>query len=152
MNPNPSEKKQNIILLIEDNPDHSELLSRSLERHPMVDRIVHLSNGDEAINYLFTRRQLAAASSPPLPDLILVDLRLPKVDGLEVIRRIKTDDALQTIPVVVLTSSSAQRDIDIALEYHANSYIVKPVTFHEITRMVEDLCNYWLNWNRFHGI
>jgi len=152
MNDHVRNKKKNLVLLIEDNPDHTELFERSLQRHPLVDRIVHLTNGDEALEYLFERRKIPNTYIPPLPDLILVDLRLPKVDGLEVVKRIKQDKSLQHIPVVVVTSSNAERDIEIALENHANSYLVKPVTFQEITRMVQDICNYWLGWNRFEGI
>jgi len=152
MNDHVRNKKKNLVLLIEDNPDHTELFERSLQRHPLVDRIVHLTNGDEALEYLFERRNIPNTYIPPLPDLILVDLRLPKVDGLEVVKRIKQDKSLQHIPVVVVTSSNAERDIEIALENHANSYLVKPVTFQEITRMVQDICNYWLGWNRFEGI
>ena len=102
----------------------------------------------KTLDYLFRRGAYQDATKSPRPNLVLLDLRLPKIDGLEVLRVIKTTDALLAIPVVVLTSSDAERDIAQSYEYHANSYLVKPVGFEKFTEMMEHLGFYWLGWNR----
>lgn len=145
-----SEKAQTkplIILLIEDNPDHADLIMRSFKGHQVSNKIHHVLDGEAALDYLFRRGRYADPVKSPQPHVILLDLRLPKVDGLEVLKEIKTSNALHKIPVVVLTTSEAERDIARAHEYHANSYLVKPVDFAEFTKLMSDLCYYWLGWN-----
>ena len=133
------------ILLIEDNEDHAELVQRSFQENQVANRIHHVLDGEAALNYL-TRS--TDGKENPRPNLILLDLRLPKVDGLDVLKEIKNNQLLKTIPVVVLTSSEAEKDIAMAYTYHANSYLVKPVDFNKFTRMMKDLGFYWLGWNK----
>jgi CheY-like chemotaxis protein len=143
-----------IILLVEDNPDHAELVQRSFQNHRVANQIYHVSDGEAALDYLMQRVSPAGANPPPdssRPHLILLDLRLPKIDGLEVLREVKTNEELRRIPVVVLTTSKAQRDLAGAYNNHVNSYLVKPVGFDEFTRLMDDLGYYWLGWNRQPG-
>jgi two-component system response regulator len=142
------ERQSLVILLIEDNLGHAELVKRGLREHELLNQIQHVPNGAAALDYLFQRGQYAKPQQAPRPHLILLDLRLPRVDGLEVLRKIKTDDELHRIPVIVLTTSEAETDIARAYEYHANSYLVKPVNFDEFIQMIDDLGHYWLGWNR----
>jgi CheY-like chemotaxis protein len=137
-----------IILLVEDNPDHTELIMRSLQAHRVANRIHHVSDGEAALDYLLRRGEYAQPEQSPRPDVILLDLRLPKVDGLEVLRVIKATAGLRRIPIVIITTSRAERDIAQAYDDHANSYLVKPIDFAKFTQMMEDLGFYWLGWNR----
>ncbi len=100
-----------VILLVEDNDDHAELVKRSFNVHQVANRIYHVRDGEEALDYLYQRKQFSDASKSPRPHLILLDLRLPKMDGLQVLKAIKQSDVLRVIPTVVLTSSSYQNDI-----------------------------------------
>jgi CheY-like chemotaxis protein len=106
-----------------------------------------LPDGEQALDYLFARGKYASPGNNPRPNLILLDLRLPRVDGLEVLKIIKTTPALLRIPVVILTSSDAETDIARSYDYHANSYVVKPLDFKTFTRLMKDLGFYWLGWN-----
>lgn len=137
-----------VILLVEDNPDHAELVKRSFEDHRVANRLVHVSDGETALDYLFRRQGFVEAEAAPRPHVILLDLRLPKVDGLEVLHQIKTSPDLHHIPVVVITTSATDRDMAEAYDLHANSYLVKPVDFEQFTRLMDDLGFYWLGWNR----
>jgi len=136
-----------VVLLVEDNADHAELVRRSLERHQLANRLVWLDNGEAALDYLFGRGAYADRGAYPTPHVMLLDLRLPRVDGLEVLRVVKGTPSLSHLPVVILSTSSADRDVARAYEHHANSYLVKPVEFSEFTRMMTDLGFYWLAWN-----
>ena len=136
------------ILLVEDDPDHAELIIRGLQDNGVANRIHHVSDGETALDYLFQRGEYADAETSPRPHLVLLDLRLPKIDGLEVLREIKADEGLRRIPVVVLTSSAAESDIAGASDNYVNSYLVKPVEFDEFRRMMKDLGFYWLVWNQ----
>jgi CheY-like chemotaxis protein len=145
-----SRKKTLHVLLVEDNPDHAELVTLSLMESPPEAKVVHhVSDGDAALDYLLRRGDFASPGQSPRPHLILLDLRLPKVDGLAVLKEIKTspDEELRRIPVVVLTSSDAQRDADAAYDRGANSYIVKPVDYEKFHNLVVDVGHYWLTWN-----
>ncbi|GAB4427381.1 MAG: response regulator [Anaerolineae bacterium] len=133
-----------IILLVEDNPDHAELVRRSFQNHELANQIYHVADGEAALDYLLQQNF-------PRPHLILLDLRLPKIDGLEVLREIKTNEELRRIPVVILTTSKAQGDLAGAYNNHVNSYLVKPVSFDKFTRLMDDLSHYWLGWNRQPG-
>ncbi|MBI5571180.1 MAG: response regulator [Desulfomonile tiedjei] len=137
-----------IILLVEDNPDHAELITRSFEEHRVVNRIFHVADGEAALDYLFQRNAYADPSSCPRPHVILLDLRLPKVDGLEVLKEIKASGELRRIPVVALTTSESERDMTGAYNRHVNSYLVKPVDFDKFGKLMDDLGFYWLAWNR----
>ena len=135
------------ILLVEDNEDHAELVQRSFEDNRVANRIYWVKDGEEALDYLFRRGIYADEASSPCPNLILLDLRLPKVDGIEVLKTIKTDSNLKIIPVVVLTSSESEKDICKVYDFHANSYLVKPIDFEKFTQLMQDLGFYWLGWN-----
>ena len=137
-----------LILLVEDNPDHAELIVRSFEDHPIKNRILHLSDGEAALDYLLRQDQVPSA---PVPRLVILDLRLPKVDGLEVLRQIRIHQPLDSLPVVVLSTSKAESDVDRAYERQANSFLVKPLDFVSFTSLITDLGYYWLGWNHFPG-
>ncbi|MBU1248904.1 MAG: response regulator [Proteobacteria bacterium] len=135
------------ILLIEDNEAHAELVMRGFKDHRIINRIKHVSDGEAGLDYLMRRNEYTDPQTSPTPHLILLDLRLPKVDGLEVLRVIKSTEAISSIPVVVLTTSEAERDVAQAYKHHANSYLVKPVEFTNFTKLMDDLGFYWLAWN-----
>ena len=136
------------ILLVEDNPDHAELVKRNLEDFQVANHINHVEDGEAALDYVYRRGTYSDHKKFPRPDLILLDLRLPRIDGLEVLKQIKRDLTLQAIPVVVLTTSDAEKDLAQAYEYHANSYVTKPVNFENFSRLLRDLGYYWLAWNK----
>ncbi|MBJ6724130.1 response regulator [Geomesophilobacter sediminis] len=136
------------ILLVEDNPDHAELALRNLEESKLANKVFHVEDGEAALDFLHRRNQYADEQKFPRPHLVLLDLRLPKIDGLEVLKQIKTSEELQSIPVVVLTTSTAERDIAMAYQYHANSYVSKPVDFDTFSQLLRDLDYYWLAWNK----
>jgi CheY-like chemotaxis protein len=138
-----------LILLVEDDPAHAEIVLRNLKDFRVANRIIHVEDGQAALDYLFHRNSHADPETSPRPDLILLDLRLPKVDGLEVLRQIKADAELKRIPTVVLTTSSAESDIVNAYTNGAGSYLVKPVDFEKFTSLMETFGFYWLAWNRF---
>lgn len=135
------------ILLVEDNEDHAELVIRCMRNHQLASTIHHVSDGEKALDYLFNRGAYADTGKNPRPNLVLLDLRLPRVDGLDVLKTIKTTPELQSIPVVVMTSSEAESDISQSYACHANSYIVKPMDFKLFTRLMNDIGTYWLGWN-----
>jgi CheY-like chemotaxis protein len=136
-----------VILLIEDNPAHAELIRRNFETYRIANRLYHVPDGEAALDYLFRRGAYADPAQSPRPHLILLDLRLPRIDGLEVLKVIKTSQELRPIPVVILTTSEAEQDVVHAYQHYANSYLVKPVDFAEFTALMEELCLYWLVWN-----
>ncbi len=135
-----------VILLVEDNEDHAELVKRGFEAHDIPNRIHHVTNGEDALDYL-NRQGKYGCQNHPLPDLILLDLRLPRMDGLRVLREIKNSDRLQVIPTVVLTSSESKNDITSAYSNHVNSYLVKPLDFNKFSDLMNELGLYWLGWN-----
>lgn len=136
-----------VILLVEDNPDHTELIIRALSDHQIPNRIIHVSDGEAALDYLWRRAQFTDPATSPQPHIVLLDLQLPRLSGLEVLQEIKTSAETRHIPVVVVTTSSAERDLQAAYQRYANSYLVKPVDFQQFTRMLHDLGDYWLGWN-----
>jgi len=136
-----------LVLLIEDNDDHAELVTRQLSEHRIANHLVRLVDGQEAMDYLFRKDRFSDPQNSPRPHVILLDLRLPKVDGLEVLKALKDSEDLRRIPVVVLTTSEAERDVARAYINHANSYIVKPVDFEKFRQLMDDLGFYWMSWN-----
>lgn len=136
-----------LVMLVEDNVDHAELVMRTLAEHRVPNHIRHFMDGQSALDYLFHRGAYADAAANPYPQVILLDLRLPRVDGLEVLKTIKDTAELKHIPVVVLTTSEAERDVARAYDHHVNSYLVKPVGYEEFSELMEDLGFYWLGWN-----
>jgi CheY-like chemotaxis protein len=137
------------IPLVEDDPAHAEIVRRNLEDFRVANRIVHVADGQAALDYLFRQAAYADPPSSPRPNLILLDLRLPKVDGLEVLRRIKEDEDLKSIPLVVLTTSAGGSDMADAHGHGAGSYRVKPVDFEKFSQLMEAFGSYFLAWNRF---
>jgi len=137
-----------VILLVEDDPAHAEIVRRNFENSLIANRVIHVSDGQEALDYMFRAGRYSDPVTAPRPGLILLDLRLPKVDGLEVLNSIKADSDLCRIPVVILTTSSAGYDVVKAYDRHANSYLVKPVDFPQFVSLMESLGYYWLAWNQ----
>jgi len=135
------------VLLVEDNPAHVELIRRNLTRPGVAIRIRHAPNGQLALEYLRRQGAFAAPEAAPRPHVILLDLRLPKVDGLEVLAAVKADEQLRQIPVVILTTSDAEADLTQAYALHANSYLVKPVEFDKFQELMRHLGLYWLAHN-----
>src|ERR671923_2520753 len=136
-----------LVMLVEDNIDHAELVMRTLEEHRIANRVHHFLDGQSALDYLFQRGEFSESTDHQTPHVILLDLRLPRVDGIDVLKTIKEDSKLKSIPVVVLTTSEAEKDVARAYYNHANSYLVKPVGFEEFKKLMDDLGFYWLGWN-----
>jgi CheY-like chemotaxis protein len=135
------------ILLVEDNPNDVELTLHALKRHNLANRVEVLRDGAEALDYIFCTGAYAARAIEAPPKIVLLDLKLPKVDGLEVLRQIKADPRTRKIPVVVLTTSQEQRDIIESYDLGVNSYIVKPVNFDQFVEATRILGLYWLVLN-----
>lgn len=140
--------KQVEILLVEDNPTDAELAMRALKKSNLANKLVWVKDGAEALDFIFCTGSYQAREMTAGPKVVLLDLRLPKVDGMEVLRRIKNDERTKTIPVVVLTSSKEDRDVAESYRLGVNSYISKPVEFDEFAKVVSDLGLYWLLVNR----
>jgi CheY-like chemotaxis protein len=138
-----------VILLVEDDPAHTEIIKRTFEESRLANRLISVEDGQEALDYLYRKSKYHDDKKFPLPNLILLDLRLPKVDGLEVLKTIKTDQKLSGIPVVILTTSSAESDMVKAYEWHANSYLVKPVDFTQFNKLMNTFGYYWVVWNQY---
>jgi two-component system response regulator len=144
-------EKSRTILLIEDDEAHAALITRILEGVNPGAEIRLAYDGEEAIEYLFQQGKYADPELSQRPALVLLDLRLPRVDGQEVLKAIKQSEALKAIPVVVLTSSESEYDVDTAYRNHANSYLVKPLGFDEFSVLLQELSTYWLLKNRLSG-
>jgi CheY-like chemotaxis protein len=137
------------ILLVEDNLPHAELVMRSLETHQIANRIYHVTDGEAALAYLFRRGMYADPLTSPRPHVVLLDLRLPRLSGLEVLREIRASGDLHTMPVVILTTSTAEQDVTSAYTQHVNSYLIKPGDFAQFSQLMHDLGFYWLGWNYY---
>ncbi|HSL44772.1 MAG TPA: response regulator [Anaerolineales bacterium] len=135
------------VLLVEDNPRDAELTIRALKRHNLANQLFHVSDGAEALDFLFGRGKYAGRQSNTAPKVVLLDLKLPKVNGLEVLRLMKEDSRLRTIPVVVVTSSAEDPDMQAAYQLGVNSYVVKPVQFDSFMEAMSKLGVYWLMLN-----
>jgi two-component system response regulator len=137
-----------VILLVEDNPNDEELTLRALRKSQILNRVVVARDGAEALDYLFSRGAYANRSATEIPQVILLDLKLPKIDGLEVLREIRNDERTKLLPVVVLTSSLEDRDLIQSYGLGANSYVRKPVDFNQFVDAVKQLGLYWLVINQ----
>jgi two-component system, response regulator len=135
------------ILLVEDNPNDAELAIRALKKNKLANKVVHVGDGEEALDFLFGRGKFLDRQIENGPKVIILDLKLPKINGLEVLQEVKSHPILKKIPVVVLTSSSEESDLIESYNLGANSYIVKPVDFDKFTVAVRDLGFYWLLLN-----
>ncbi len=135
------------ILLVEDNPDDVELTLRGLKHHNLANNVVVVRDGAEALDFVFAEGSYSGRGIENHPKLILLDLKLPKVDGLEVLRKVKGDERTKTIPVVVLTSSREEQDIVDSYHLGVNSYLVKPVQFDQFFQCVSELGLYWMVCN-----
>ena len=136
------------ILLVEDNPRDAELTIRSLKKRNLANRLFWVEDGAEALDFIFCRGKYAEREKVHLPKIVLLDLKLPKISGLEVLRIIKEDEDTRSIPVVVLTSSREDPDVKTAYEYGVNSYVVKPVDFDEFLNAMNHIGFYWLLVNQ----
>ena len=139
--------KNRAILLVEDNPDDEMLTLRALKKNNIVNEVIVVRDGAEALEYLFGTGQYVKRDLSIMPAVILLDLKLPKVDGLEVLRRMRADDRTRRLPVVILTSSKEEQDIVSSYDRGANSYVHKPVDFDKFTQAVGQLGLYWLLLN-----
>ncbi len=138
---------EKVILLVEDNPDDEELELRALTKAHIVNRIVLARDGEEALEYLFGRGRYAGRDVTDLPQVVLLDLKLPKLGGLEVLEALRADPLTRLLPVVVLTSSSEDEDVLASYRLGANSYVRKPVEFRQFAEAVQQLGMYWLLLN-----
>ncbi len=130
------------IVIVEDDPSDAELITRVFRKHNMVNKIVVLKDGAEALDFFF------GSNANDQPKVVLLDLKLPKVNGIEVLQRLKSDERTKNIPVVVLTSSAENQDIRDAYKYGVNSYVTKPIRFEEFANAVSELRLYWLLLNQ----
>ena len=136
------------ILLVEDNPYDAELTQRALKNQGLAHKLVTCADGVEALDFLFGQGSYAGRNLAERPKVIFLDLKLPRISGLEVLQKVKSDDRTRTIPVVILTSSEEEQDITKSYDLGVNSYTVKPVEFNKFFQVVEELSLYWLTLNQ----
>jgi CheY-like chemotaxis protein len=137
----------NVILLVEDNPDDEALTLRALKKNNILNQVVVARDGAEALDYLFSTGKYAGRDVNLMPQIVLLDLKLPKVDGLEVLRQLRADERTKLLPVVILTSSNEEQDRYRGYDMGANSYVRKPVDFNQFIEAVRQLGLYWLVLN-----
>lgn len=136
------------ILLVEDNPDDVDLTLRALKKHNIMNEVIIVNDGVQALDYLFGAGDYASRDTNVFPEVILLDLKLPKINGLEVLQRLRADNRTRFLPVVVLTSSNEERDLVDSYRLGANSYVQKPVNFSQFTEAIRQLGMYWLLLNK----
>src|SRR3981081_2766749 len=136
------------ILLVEDNIHDAEMTIRSLKKVNLANRLIHLKDGAEALDFIFARGNFANRQMENKPKVILLDIKMPKVDGIEVLRQIKSNESTKRIPVVIMTSSKEEQDIITSYNLGVNSYVVKPVDFENFANAVSELGFYWLITNQ----
>lgn len=142
-------KKQEspIVLLVEDNPDHADMIQSILMRSGLVNTIYTVTNGEDALNYLYRLGVYRDREQSPRPNMILLDIKLPRMDGLEVLRQIKRDESLKSIPVVLLSTCAEKREIATGYMYGANSYVTKSFEYEEFMNQIKNIGLYWLITN-----
>lgn len=143
-----SNSQSKVVLLVEDNPDDVELALRAFKKYKIMNDVIVVNDGTEALDYLFGKGKYAGRDMSKLPEVVLLDLKLPKVDGLEVLQRLRADERTKHLPVVILTSSNEERDIINGYDLGANSYVQKPVEFTQFLEAVGRLGIYWLLLNK----
>lgn len=143
-----SHLQSKVILLVEDNPDDVDLTLLAFKKYNIMNEVVIASDGAEALDYLFGKGKYAGRDMSKLPEVVLLDLKLPKVDGLEVLQRLRADERTKHLPVVILTSSNEERDIINGYNLGVNSYVQKPVEFTQFSEAVGRLGIYWLLLNK----
>lgn len=136
------------ILLVEDSPEDAVLTIRALKKHNLANNLIHLSDGQEALDFIFAKGKFSDREVGDQPKVIFLDLKMPKVDGLQVLQAIKVDERTKLIPVVIMTSSKEDKDIQECYRLGANSYVVKPVGFDNFSKAVTELGLYWLLVNQ----
>ena len=136
------------ILLVEDNMGDAEMTIRALKKNNLANKLVHLKDGAEALDFIFAEGNYAGRKMEHIPKVILLDLKMPKVNGIEVLQKIKSDDRTKKIPVVVLTSSNEDPDIQECYRLGVNSYVVKPVQFEKFVKAISELGFYWMILNQ----
>jgi two-component system response regulator len=136
------------IVLVEDNPNDAELAMRALKEYNLANKLMWLKDGVEALDFIFAQGQYADRSIEDVPKVVLLDLKLPRVDGLEVLEKVKSDTRTKSIPVVVLTSSSEERDIIASYNLGVNSYVIKPVDFDKFVDAAKEIGLYWMLLNK----
>lgn len=136
------------VLLVEDNMHDAEMTIRSLKKVNLANNLVHVKDGEEALDFIFARGKFAGRESTDLPKVILLDIKMPKIDGIEVLRQLKSRESSKAIPVVIMTSSREEQDIISSYQLGVNSYVVKPVDFEGFARAVSQLGLYWLLTNQ----
>jgi two-component system response regulator len=141
-------KYETDILLVEDNMNDAEMTIRALKKNNLVNNLVHLKNGAEALDYIFAEGEFSERDVSNVPKVILLDLKMPKVGGIEVLKRLKADQRTKKIPIVILTSSKEDPDIKICYDLGANSYVVKPVEFDDFVKAVSNLGLFWMILNQ----
>ena len=146
--PTITHSQSKVILLVEDNQDDVDLILRAFKKYHIMSDVVITSDGAEALEYLFGKGKYASKDLHKLPEVVLLDLKLPKVDGLEVLQRLRSDERTKHLPVVILTSSSEERDMVDGYKFGANSYVQKPVEFTQFSEAVGRLGVYWLLMNK----
>ncbi len=135
------------ILLVEDNPNDAEMTIRALKKHNLVNNLVHVKDGEEALDFIYAKGNYTRRKGFANPRLIILDLKLPKIDGLEVLKILKNDKAHKSIPIVIMTSSREDKDLIEGYRLGVNSYVVKPVEFESFAKAVVDLGLYWMLLN-----
>ena len=143
-----SNPQSKVILLVEDNPDDVDFILRALKKHNVLNEVVVASDGVEALDYLFGKGKYAASGVRILPEIILLDLMLPKMNGLEVLQRLRADNRTKLLPVVIFTSSNEEQDIFNSYTLGANSYVQKPVDFTQFSEAIGQIGFYWLFLNK----
>ncbi len=136
------------ILLVEDNPHDAEMTIRALKKANLANKLIHVKDGAEALDFIFAKGAFADREIENKPKVILLDIKMPKVDGIEVLRQIKLNDTTKAIPVVIMTSSKEEQDVITSYNLGVNSYVVKPVDFEGFAKAVSELGFYWLITNQ----
>ncbi len=135
------------VLLVEDNPHEAQLALRCLKQFNLGNRLLHIDDGVDALDFIFLRGKYESSRSSEMLKVVFLDLKLPRIEGLEILRQLKSDERTKTIPVVILTSSGEESDVRTAYRYGANSFIIKPVDFDTFNQTISSIASYWILTN-----